>query len=341
MENLMKRIVLAASVAVAAVSFFGCASAPKANAGAKPNPMNGGASWQPGDAMAPTTEPFATNAAKVFENVAYASQSPAQVCDMYLPSGSGKFPVIALVHGGGFAFQNQKMKVIEPVAKYAVAHGYAVVSVDYRKSGEATFPAALSDVKGAIRFIRAHAGEYGFDADRIAVWGESAGAYLSAMTALTSEAHELDGDVGDNAGVSSAVAALVDFYGPIEFYTMDAEFAALGKNGTTYSDENSFESKFLGKAIGADKKAAYRTYWETYKSSLPSDFALKAWIQAGTGDFAVPCTQSKNLAERLSAVIGSENVHFSTIEGARHMDSAFYTDENLSAVFAFLDGTMK
>ena len=131
------------------------------------------------------------------------------------------------------------------------------------KSSEAVFPAALADVKAAIRFIRAHAEEYGFDENRIAIWGESAGAYLSAMTALTSGVSELDGDISKNLGFPSSVKALVDFYGPIEFYTMDAEFAALGKDGTTYSGENSFESRFLGKAIGSDKDAAYRTYWET------------------------------------------------------------------------------
>ena len=337
----MKRyLILCALCAVLALS--SCATTNKSGrtTHAKPNPTNGGGSWTPGDAMAPTTEPFTTSTANVYENVAYAAVSAAEQCDIYVPAGDGAFPVIVLVHGGGFAFQNQKMKIVEPVAQYALSHGYAVVSVDYRKSSEAVFPAALSDVKAAVRFVRANAATYRLDAERIAVWGESAGAYLSVMTALTPAAAELDGDVRDNAAESSAVKAVVDFYGPIEFYTMDDEFAALGKPDTTYSTANSFESKFLGTPIGSDKEAAYRTYWETYRAALPADFALKAWIQAGTGDFAVPCTQSKNLAERLSAVIGSDNVHYSTIEGARHMDSAFYTEENLSAVFAFLNDAL-
>lgn len=320
-----------------AAVLLGCAST-KETASAKPSAEGAtgtGGGWA-NNAMKPVTELFKTNAAQVLENVKYASLSDSQVCDIYIPSGSGKFPVIALVHGGGFAFQNQKMKVIEPVARYAVTHGYAVVSIDYRKSSEAQFPGALSDVKAAIRFIRANADSYNFDANNITIWGESAGAYLSVMTALTPTVAELNGDVTDNAGVSSAVNAVVDFYGPIEFYTMDSEFAKLGKDGTNYSGETSFESKYLGQAIGASKEATYRTYWETYKNAVPS--SIKAWIQAGTGDKAVPYTQSKNLAERLSSVIRSEKVHFSTIEGANHMDSAFYTDENLAQVFAFLSG---
>ena len=157
------------------------------------------------------------------------------------------------------------------------------------------------------------------------------------MTALTPEVSELDGDVHDNEGISSSVSAVVDFYGPIEFYTMDEEFKLLGKDGTSYSQENSFESKFLGQAVGKDKAVTYRTYWETYRKFLPEDFSVKAWIQAGTGDYSVPCIQSENLATRLASLIETKNICFSTIEGAKHMDSAFYTDENLSAVFAFLN----
>ena len=143
-------------------------------------------------------------AAKVFENVPYASVSKSEVCDIYIPEGKGAFPVIMLVHGGGFAFENQRMSLMESVAKKAISEGYTIVAVDYRKSGEAQFPGALSDVKAAVRFVRANAEKYGFDSERIAVWDESAGAYLSFMTALTPSELFLDGDVKDNAGFSSS-----------------------------------------------------------------------------------------------------------------------------------------
>lgn len=273
--------------------------------------------------------------------VPYASNSEAQICDIYLPEGEGNFPVIVLVHGGGFAFGDQAMPIILPVIKAGVENGYAVVSVDYRKSAEAAFPAALSDVKAAVRFVRANAENYGFDPEHIAVWGESAGAYLSLMTALTPDVEELNGDVSDYAEQSSAVNVLVDFYGPVEFYTMDEEYAALGRTDTTYSEDSSFESQFLGQAIGADEEFTYQTYWETYKESLPEDYALKAWIQVGDSDSSVPYTQSENFAERLGTVIGAENMNFGIIEGAEHEDSAFYTDENLADIFTFLDSIMK
>lgn len=269
--------------------------------------------------------------------VSYASNSDAQVMDIYLPeNATGADPVIVVVHGGGFMFGDQMMDIIQPVIEAGVANGYVVASVDYRKSSEASFPAALSDVKAAVRYLRANAETYGIDADKVAIWGESAGAYLSLMTALTPEVEDLNGDVTDNLEQSSAVTALVDFYGPVEFYTMDAEYEALGIEGTTYSSEDSFESAFVGQAIGEDEETTYQTWWYTYVDQLPEDFTLSAWVQVGDSDTSAPYTQSQNFAEKLAEVLGEDSVTFGIIEGAEHEDDLFYTDDNLAQVFAFL-----
>lgn len=258
------------------------------------------------------------------QNISYASNHDAQVCDIFLPERTTLTPVIVLVHGGGFKFGDQGMTVIQPVIERAVAEGYAVVSVDYRKSGDATYPAALSDIKAAVRYVRANAEKFDFDTEKIVIWGESAGAYLASMTALTPEVESLNGDVTDHADYSSEVAALVDFYGPIEFYTMQAESDALNL-GKDFNGESSFESAFLGQALDADKEKTYTTYWETYVDELPNKFALSAWIQVGNADARVPYTQSENFATRLAGVIGEDNVEFGIIEGADHEDDLFYT----------------
>ena len=281
-------------------------------------------------AGAPAETPAETNG---YKNVAYASVSKAQVCDIYQPEGVEKAPVIVLVHGGGFMFGDQGMHVILPIIEKALENGYAVVSVDYRKATEAVFPAALGDVKAAVRFVKAHAMEYRLDPDKIAIWGESAGAYLSLMTALTPDVAELNADVADYAEIPSDVTALVSFYAPVEFYTLYEEA------GKPESAASSFESKFLGQDIMADKDATYKTYWETYKDSIPAD--LKVWIQAGDADSRVPHTQSVNFAERIVNYLSAENIRYSLIPGADHEDALFYTDENLDAVFAWLDGFMK
>ena len=284
----------------------------------------------PEGAEAPAEAPEETGDLK---NVVYAAASKAQVCDIYLPEGVEKAPVIVLVHGGGFMFGDQGMHVILPVIDKALEKGYAVVSVDYRKATEAVFPAALGDVKAAVRFVKAHAMDYGFDPEKIAVWGESAGAYLSLMTALTPDVAELNADVTDYAEIPSDVTALVSFYAPVEFYTLYEEA------GKPDSAASSFESKFLGQDITADRDATYKTYWETYADSIPAD--VKVWIQAGDADSRVPHTQSVNFADRLKNHIPEENIAYSLIAGADHEDDLFYTDENLDAVFAWLDGFMK
>ncbi|MCC8105663.1 MAG: alpha/beta hydrolase [Clostridiales bacterium] len=269
-----------------------------------------------------------------FADVAYADDSDSQVLDIYLPEGEGTFPVIVVVHGGGFMFGDQGMDIIKPIISAGLDNGYAVVSVDYRKSSEAQFPAALADVKAAVRFVRANAEEYGFDADSIVIWGESAGAYLSVMTALTANVESLNGDVDENLDYSSEVTALVDFYGPIEFYVMDDEYAEMGIE-SSFGTDTSFESQFLGQNLSEDEEYTYTTYWETYVDEF-TNTDLIAWIQAGDSDTSVPCTESVNLADRLSGLLGEDQVSFGLIEGAEHEDDLFYTDENLAAVFEFL-----
>jgi acetyl esterase/lipase len=274
-----------------------------------------------------------------YQNIPYAGDSSSQVLDVYLPEEEGVYPVIVVVHGGGFKFGDQSMNIIAPIFA-ATEQGYAVVSVDYRKSSEAVFPAALGDVKAAVRWVRANADKYGFDCDNIAIWGESAGAYLSIMTALTPDVDELHAGVDANAEFSSAVKALVSFYAPVDFWHLDADAEVVGLD-SDFGSASSFESDFLGQALSQDESFTNRTWWGSYVDQLPVDFALKAWVQVGDSDHRVPYTQSVHLAEQLTELLGEDNVEFSIIEGADHEDDAFYTQENLSAVLSFLDGILK
>ena len=275
-----------------------------------------------------------------YKDLRYAADSDSQVLDVYLPEAEGVYPVIVVCHGGGFKFGDQAMSVIKPIFSAATERGYAVVSIDYRKSGEAPFPAALADAKAAVRWVRANAEALGFDSENIAIWGESAGAYLSLMTALTPEVAELNGDVDANLELSSAVKALVSFYAPVDFWELDADAAECGME-PSFGKAGSFESDYVGQAVGEDENFTRKTWWGSYVDALPADFALSTWIQVGDADHRVPYLQSVHFAEELAPVIGEENITFGIIEGADHEDSAFYTEENLSAVFDFLDSVLK
>lgn len=189
-------------------------------------------------------------------DLAYATASPAERLDLYLPdSGPGPFPLIIEIHGGGFLVGG-KSEQIAPMLE-GLKRGYAVASINYRLSGEAPFPAAVLDVKAAIRFLRANAAKYGLDPGRFATWGGSAGGNLSAMAALSAGVAKFNDASLGNAGVPDTVQAAVDWFGPLQFSTMDAEFAALGTSGVMglTNSPTSAESRYLGKVVGTAEAA--------------------------------------------------------------------------------------
>ena len=150
------------------------------------------ASRQPGTRGPTAPEGFETPIADVSHvrrkwlDIPYAHTSPAQQLDIYLPeTGDGPFPVLLQhprrrVRASGTSVTCTSLPFLRGLSR-----GYAVVSVNYRLSGEAIFPAGLQDVKAAIRWLRAHGREYSLDADRIVAWGGSSGANYAAMVAVT------------------------------------------------------------------------------------------------------------------------------------------------------------
>jgi acetyl esterase/lipase len=86
--------------------------------------------------------------------------------------------------GGAFFFGSKEGFPVEPVPVHLLLEGYAVASINYRLSSEAVFPAQLEDCKAAVRWLRAHADEFGIDPNRIGVWGASAGGNLAALVGV-------------------------------------------------------------------------------------------------------------------------------------------------------------
>jgi len=138
--------------------------------------------------------------------------------DMFRPAKSGKYPALLLIHGGGWRSGNKSMQV--PMAQQIAAKGYVTATVEYRLSPEALYPAAVYDVKAAIRFLRANAVKYNIDPDKIAITGSSAGGQLAALIGSTSGIKKFEGTEG-NPEVSSAVQAVIDMDGILDFNTPD------------------------------------------------------------------------------------------------------------------------
>jgi poly(3-hydroxybutyrate) depolymerase len=133
-------------------------------------------------------------------------------------AGPGPFPAIVFLFGGGWrdGDRRQMRHFVEGTARL----GYVGVAPDYRLVPGARFPAQLEDAKAAIRWLRAHAEQYGVRADRIGVVGFSAGGHLAAMLGLTRAQDGFEG-AGGPAEPSSQVQAVVSFFGPTDFSTRD------------------------------------------------------------------------------------------------------------------------
>lgn len=220
--------------------------------------------------------------------------------DLYRPEDppEGNLPCVIFIHGGGWR-GGDKGKA--PVTRL-VPRGYVGISINYRLSGEATFPAAVEDCKCAVRWIRANAEEYGIDPDRLGVWGSSAGGHLALMVGLADEKAGLEGK-GGNEDVSSRVQAVCSWFGPADLTVGHDKFQ--GGAGQA-------PLQFLGGTYGEKKEA--------YESASPVTHASKGdppvLMIHGDKDNTVPLDQSERMLAALEeAGVKSELV---VVKGAGH-----------------------
>ena len=270
-------------------------------------------------------------------DIAYASISPAQKLDIYLPKGGGPFPVILSVHGGAFKGGDKRDNQVAPMLE-GLKRGYAVVSINYRLSPEAIFPAQIYDVKAAVRWIRANSTKYKFNPDKIAAWGGSAGGTLCALIGTSGNVKELEDLSLGNPTQSSNVQAVVDWFGPTDFLKMDEQLKeSKVKNPQIHSIPESPESELIGKNLDYAPELVKAVNPETYITPDDPPFL----IQHGLIDHLVPYQGSVNLSSKLSTIIGKQKVTLELFENNDHGGPAFTTAQNIYKVFAFLDQYLK
>ncbi len=142
-----------------------------------------------------------------------SSNDPFQTLDLYIPkkARAKPIPVIVWIHGGAWMAGDKNHPPADPL----LAEGYAVASLNYRLSDKHPHPAQIFDCKAAVRFLRAHAKEFGLDPGRIGVWGHSAGGHLAALLGTSADAKNLEGELGNN-NESSRVQAVAEWAGPTD-----------------------------------------------------------------------------------------------------------------------------
>lgn len=261
-------------------------------------------------------------------NIEYANVDGISLkLDLYLPKNVAKpYPVIVWIHGGGWVGGSKE----NPTAASMVQQGYAVVSINYRLSGQAIFPAQIQDCKATIRWIRANAAQYGFDSERIGTWGSSAGGHLAAMLGTAGDVDSLEGTVGGNLPFSSRVQAVCDWYGPANLPTM-CDFPS----SIDHCAPTAPEALLIGGALKDNLAKAIAASPATYVSANDPPFL----IQHGTNDMTVPFHQSVELDSALQAV--GVNVQFQPIANTGHGGGGFAADSTRRQVLEFFDRHLK
>jgi acetyl esterase/lipase len=264
---------------------------------------------------------------EIKNDIAYAgTDNPRQKLDLYLPkkrTTEKPLPLIAFIHGGGWR-NGDKRGGLRRVAALVESGEFVGVSIGYRLTGEAIWPAQIHDCKAAIRWLRAHAEEFGFAPDRIAVMGSSAGGHLVAMLGTSGDVAKLEGKLGKHNNVSSRVNCVIDEYGPTNFLTMN-DFPGTMDHLAAESPESKLLGQQITKVPELVRKASPVTY--VTKDDPP------ILIIHGTKDPLVPYQQSVVFADALKKA--GVPVILQRIENGEH--GGFGSEEVNARTKAFLN----
>jgi acetyl esterase/lipase len=262
----------------------------------------------------------------VTRDLVYATPGGVDLClDLYVPEAPGPTPVAVYLHGGGWLRGARTDRAAERLVPVA-ADGVAVAAVQYRLSGQATFPAQLDDVRAAVRWLRAEGAAHGVDATRVGAWGASAGGHLAALAGLCPDAG--DGELGD-----SSVQAVVTWFPVTDLPARDTDVPE-GPLPPFVSGPPlvpSFEARLLGLSATADDPERARAASPLHHVHAGAPPFL---VAHGDADGLVPSTHSRRLVAALRAA--GVDTSFLLLGGANHEDPAFDTPASLGAVSGFL-----
>ena len=270
--------------------------------------------------------PAGAQVAPSLADVEYArAEGQPLLLDLYLPRTEGA-TLLVWVHGGAW---QRGSKADMPLAEL-VERGYAIASVEFRQATAARFPAQLHDIKAAIRFLRARAGEYGYDAERVGVLGASSGGHLAALVGATSGDAELEGEIGAHRGESSAVQAAVSFFGASNLTTILKQSTPLGLRVREPALQ-----LLLGDA--PDQAVAVAELASPVFHVDANDPPLL--LLHGDQDPQMPINQAHELDGAYSAL--GHDVRLVVVHGAAHGGAQFFDAERLALVEEFLARTLR
>lgn len=240
--------------------------------------------------------------------------------DLYLPQGVKNPPLVMFIHGGSWRAGSYK----RCQTAWLTEHGFAVASISYRLSQQGVFPAQIHDCKAALRWLRAHAREHGYDASRIGVAGTSAGGHLALLLGTTGGVADYEGTVGGNLDQSSTVQAVVDYFGPTDFILRSQNQPVKTENA------DSPVRQLIGGPVRENPERARfaSPVFQVGQGDAP------LLILHGDKDTTVFLDQSQRM-EKACREAGLE-VALQLVPGGKHGGDAYFTPELREQVAAFL-----
>ena len=266
------------------------------------------------------------SAGKVIKDIEFAKVGGQSLkLDLYLPAKQKNAALVIWIHGGGWRNGTKEKCFIT----WLPEHGYAVASISYRFSSTAKFPAQLHDCKGAVRWLRAHAKQYGYNPDKFYVAGASAGGHLTALMATTSGHKKLEGTTGGNLKQSSAVQGAIDYYGATDFILRSkTQPSRANEKGSVVYD-------LLGG--GAHEKVAEAKLASACYHVSKDDPPLLVFH--GANDKTVLLDQSQAIQGAYKKAGLPIELH--VVENAGHGGNIFYSGENAKRLLDFLREQME
>lgn len=256
------------------------------------------------------------------ENIEYAKINDLSLkLDLYKAQSRQTGPLIVWIHGGAWRSGSKNEM---PLLK-CLDEGCTVASVDYRLSTVAKFPAQIHDIKAAIRFLRARAGDFHLDASRIVIAGASAGGHLAALVGVSNGNSELEGRIGNHLNENSSVQGIVSYFGASDLTTILDQSTPHGLNVRVPALD-----LFLGgqpKDLPGIAKLASPVFHVDSKDP-------PLLLFHGDRDPQMPINQAHELAGAYKKA--GCKVRFEVVYGAGHGGPMFYDDERLKILLRFL-----
>jgi acetyl esterase/lipase len=240
---------------------------------------------------------------EVIRNVTYVERDSGPLrADVYRPTGKGPFPAVLVIHGGAWMSGNKNQ--LASIAETLAGHGYTAVAIAYRLAPRHKHPAQIDDCRAALEWMKKHAKEHKIDPDRLAAWGYSAGAHLSALLGVT----------------GTDLKAVVGGGTPTDFRAVP------------------LDARFLVYWLGGTRRETPEVYKTASPAAFVSEKSPPMFFYHGDNDTLVPPSNPKTMAALLKQAKVETAIH--TVAGAGHI-AALFDRATVTEGVKFLDKHVK